>query len=276
VLADPSVDAVYIALHNPAHREWAEAALVHGKHVLCEKPLCDSRAGVEQLIQTSASTGLDVVEALWYLWQPAIQEAQRLVKRRQIGDVLEIKAGLVVPAPGDGNYRWRNDLGGGSLFDLGCYLISAALALQGSIPSEVSAHYEIAVTGVDKQARVRLTWQNASAELLCAFATDARRVSQWLLVRGTQGNLRISPRPFVSALRGVADGEKLVLDGAAVEQIAFAPINAYVRMVEQVSASFQQRPAFVVPLAHSLSVATVLETCRALLPERSGTAGLTR
>ena len=70
MLADPDVDAVYVALSNEAHLPWTVAALHAGKDVLCEKPLALTAAEVDEMVRAAAETGRRVVEASWYRWHP--------------------------------------------------------------------------------------------------------------------------------------------------------------------------------------------------------------
>ena len=127
VLADPDVEAVYVALANDAHLPWTLAALEAGKPVLCEKPLGLTLAEVEQMAAASARTGLPVVEASWYRWHPRVRLAEEVLRRGDVGPVRHVSAGFTFDGVGAGNYRLDPAKGGGALYDVGCYAVSACL-----------------------------------------------------------------------------------------------------------------------------------------------------
>jgi predicted dehydrogenase len=66
LLADPSIDAVYIAVPNALHRRWTKAALDARKHVLCEKPFIANAEEAASVAEASRRSGLVVMEAFHY------------------------------------------------------------------------------------------------------------------------------------------------------------------------------------------------------------------
>jgi len=131
VLADPEVDVVYIALHNSAHRPWVQRALAAGKHVLCEKPLGLSAAEVDAMADCARENGRLLVEAAWNLWHPRTRAAERILAARALGAVRHVVARFDGASPPVGDYRRDAGLGGGALYDVGCYAVAAVLAAYG-------------------------------------------------------------------------------------------------------------------------------------------------
>ncbi len=131
LLADPEVEAVYISLPNGMHLDWSRAALEHGKHVLCEKPLGRDAASVSAAFDVADARGLLLCEAFMWRHHPQTIELARLVADGAVGTLRAVRAhfGFLLADPED--VRLRADLEGGALMDLGCYCVSAARLLAG-------------------------------------------------------------------------------------------------------------------------------------------------
>jgi xylose dehydrogenase (NAD/NADP) len=250
LLADPLVDAVYLALANDAHAPWTLAALEAGKHVLCEKPLGLNVSDVDEMITTAAHTERVLVEALWYRWHPQLQRAQELLASGRIGAVRHLDAGFTFNGVPAGNYRLDVSRGGGALYDLGCYPISAALMAFGQPPVDVTATFGLGDTGVDLSADVRLTFPDGEAVVHVAMNEPARN---WLTITGDDGDLEIVDRPFTAWFG--PDSELRV----GTEVVRVGATDPYRVMVEHVSAVIEGRPGYVVPLSETRLTAAVVD-----------------
>jgi predicted dehydrogenase len=149
LLADPKVDVIYISLPNSLHPEWTIKALEAGKHVLCEKPICLSVAEMDQITDAVASTGKVVAEAFMYRHHPQTLKVKELVTNGTIGDLRLIRGTFSYKLSNPENPRLDPDLGGGSIWDVGCYPISYARFLVGSEPEEVFGWQMNGPSGVD-------------------------------------------------------------------------------------------------------------------------------
>ena len=125
------VDAVYVPLPTGLHAQWVAAALRAGKHVLAEKPLTTDAALTGRLLGEAAARGLVLMENVMFVHHAQHAEVRRLLAAGAIGEPQSLHASFAVPAlPGD-NIRYRPELGGGALFDVGVYTVRAALHLLG-------------------------------------------------------------------------------------------------------------------------------------------------
>jgi predicted dehydrogenase len=254
LLADPEVDAVYISLSNEAHLPWILAAVDAGKHVLCEKPLCLTADEVDQVL--AAQGDRLVVEASWYRWHPRIRLAQE--RLADVGPVEHVSTGFAFAGALEGNYRLEPGRGGGALYDVGHYAVSAALwAVGRGLPSAVSARSRWSDTGVDLSTEAVLDWDGATAEVRAGIDEG---LGQWLVITGRDGEIELRDQPFSSWKDDTT--QLWVSDGRATERIDVPPVDAYQVMVEEMSSVLSGGPGWVLPLAESRETAACLDLVR--------------
>ncbi len=139
LLADPTIEAVYIPLPNHLHLEWTLAAAAAGKHVLCEKPLALSSTDARRMIDASNQAGVLLMEAFMYRLHPLWQEVRRLIGAGTIGELVALQSFFSYRNLDPTDIRNQVTTGGGALLDIGCYPVNAARMLFGSEPGEVKA-----------------------------------------------------------------------------------------------------------------------------------------
>ena len=252
LLADDEVEAVYVALQNDAHLPWTLAALEAGKHVLCEKPL---GLDADEVARMAAAAGdLLVVEASWYRWHPRVRLAQ--ARLPEIGAVQHVAAGFTFAADLDGNYRLDRAHGGGALYDVGCYAVSACLwAVGQGLPQDVVARSTLGGTGVDLDTKAILRWSGGvEAEVHASISVDA---GQWLVITGERGEIELRGESFAPA--GSAATELLVSDGTSTERVQVPAVDAYRVMVEEMSSVLRGGDGWVLPVEESRQTAAVLD-----------------
>ncbi len=159
LLADPDIDVVYIPLPNAMHADWVVKAADAGKHVLCEKPLATSLEDVDRIIAARDRNNVVIAEAFMYLHHPRTKLVKRMIDDGEIGKLRMIKGSFSFPLEDSGNVRLKPELGGGCLWDVGCYPLSFANYLAGSKPSSVSAH-QILESGVDVWMSAQMVFSN--------------------------------------------------------------------------------------------------------------------
>jgi predicted dehydrogenase len=135
LIADPEVDAVYIATPHPMHREWAIRCAEAGKAILCEKPAGMNRAELMEMLAAAKSNGVFFMEAFMYRCHPQTLLLRETLRKDLIGPVRMIHATFSYPAP---NYnprerRYARELGGGSILDVGCYGVSMSRLIAGEL-----------------------------------------------------------------------------------------------------------------------------------------------
>ena len=139
LLADPDIEAVYIPLPNHLHLEWAKAAAAAGKHILCEKPLAMTSDQAREMVEASESAGVLLMEAFMYRLHPLWAKVRELVDTGAIGEVGSIQTVFSYFNDDPTNIRNIPEVGGGALYDIGCYAINVARMLFGSEPTAVKA-----------------------------------------------------------------------------------------------------------------------------------------
>lgn len=139
LLADPDIDAVYIPLPPALHKQWAEQALLSGKHVLCEKPLTTTALDSARLIALARERQLGLLENYMFLRHRQMGEVRRMVSNGTLGEIRLVRATFCFPPLSAGDIRYCRELGGGSLLDAGGYTLAAAAAILGPALSVVGA-----------------------------------------------------------------------------------------------------------------------------------------
>lgn len=140
VLADSDIDAVYVATPLSTHMAFVEAALQAGKHVLSEKPVTASLAETRRLASLAAQARRGLFEIDYYQYHAQFRELQASIRQRcETGEqIVSVETVFTIPELPDDDIRYRADLDGGALFDVGYYPLSGALALFGT-PATVTA-----------------------------------------------------------------------------------------------------------------------------------------
>ena len=134
LLADPSIDAIYNPLPNHLHVPWTIKALEAGKHVLCEKPIGLTAREAEALIEARDRSGKQVLEAFMIRHHPQWLLTRSLVQEGRIGEPKAVVVTFSYHNPDPTNVRNQVDIGGGALYDIGCYAVVAARFLFGTEP----------------------------------------------------------------------------------------------------------------------------------------------
>lgn len=195
LLAHSEYDAIYLATPNTAHFEAARKIIGAGIPLLIEKPMGTTASQVEELARLAEDKNTFLMEALWTRYLPALKSAKAAVNEGAIGEVTGFKAELAFYREFDSESRFfSNDLGGGSLLDLGIYTLSIAEYFLGSA-AEVTGNWQSAGTGVDLRADMAYSAASVTAELSCGFDRDGVNLC---IIEGTKGTL-IIVAPFIAA-----------------------------------------------------------------------------
>jgi predicted dehydrogenase len=151
LVADPSVDAIYVATPHPFHAENALLAIGAGKHVLVEKAFTLNGDEAQRVADAAEQAGVAVMEAMWTRFLPHMVRIREIVAAGTLGDVRTIIADHGQKLPADPGHRINDpSLGGGGLLDLAIYPVSFAVDILG-LPTRVLASATMTDTGVDRQ-----------------------------------------------------------------------------------------------------------------------------
>jgi predicted dehydrogenase len=188
LLADPEVDAVYIPLPNNDHAAWTIAAARAGKHVLCEKPLAMTAAEAERMVEACASEGIVLMEAFMYRLHPSWEAVRDLVASGRIGRLRAVQSWFSYYNDDPRNIRNLPELGGGALYDIGCYCINLSRMLFGGEPTRVEASLTRDETGTDVLTSALLAFGEDVATFACSTRAEP---DQRVHIYGTEGRISI-------------------------------------------------------------------------------------
>ena len=160
MLADPELDAVYVATPHVFHCQHTIMCLAHKKAVICEKPFAINTKEVKQMLAKAKETNTFLMDALWTLCLPHILKTKEIVESGQLGKLVSVKADFGFRANFDPQSRlFDRDLGGGSILDIGIYPALLALFLLGK-PKKITAAGLMGQTKVDEECAVFLEYEN--------------------------------------------------------------------------------------------------------------------
>ena len=246
LLADESVDAVYIPLPNHLHVEWTLKALEAGKHVLCEKPMTLQADEFDRLIAARDASGKLAAEAFMIVHHPQFHRAKALVASGAIGTLQHVDAVFSYFNDDMGNIRNQAQVGGGGLRDIGVYIFGSARYVTGQEPETVSFARIDYENGVDTFAQVAAEFPDFSYSAIVSMRLFNR---QEVVFHGDKGVLRMTC-PFNA---GVHDQAELSLETAGQTRTIerFPGVNHYVRQVEAFGESALNGAPYGCPLEFS-------------------------
>ena len=193
LLADPEVDVIYNPLPNHLHAEWTIKAIEAGKHVLCEKPLALTVDEVDAMQAAARKHERVVAEAFMYRHHPQTHKVSELVRDGSIGTLKLIRGSFTYVLNRERDVRLDPAMGGGSIWDVGCYPISYARTIVEANPLEVFGWQVTGPTGIDETFVGQMRFDHdVYAQFDCSFAIPLH----WFMeVIGNDGTLNI-PGPF--------------------------------------------------------------------------------
>jgi predicted dehydrogenase len=228
LLADPEIDVIYNSLPNRFHAEWTIKAVEAGKHVLCEKPLALSVDEVDAVKTAAQKNGRVVAEAFMYRHHPQTLKVQELVKSGSLGTVKLVRGSFSFALSRQGDVRLDPALGGGSIWDVGCYPISYARSLLGENPLEVFGWQITGPTGIDETFSGQMKFpNNILMQFDCSFVIPFH---SFMEVVGSEGTLNI-PRPF----KPETDEKIYLTRGDKTETIKIKGQELYIGEVEDMA-----------------------------------------
>lgn len=190
LLADPQLDVVVVASPNRLHTPQACAAMLAGKHVVCEKPFGLSRHDADQMIRVSQQTGRVLAPFQNRRYEPHFLKVKEIIDSGQLGRILQIR---MVWSQFTRRWDWQTlrSFGGGSLNNHGAHLLDHALELFGDSEPQVFADLQRSLTLGDTEDHVKLILHGPGSPTIDieSFSSCAYPGERWNIV-GTNGGLR--------------------------------------------------------------------------------------
>ncbi len=191
LLADESIDAVYNPLPNGLHAEWTRHALEAGKHVLCEKPFTANEAEARAVAEVAAGTDLVVMEAFHYRYHPVAERMRTIARSGELGPLLHVETSMCIPLPLPKDIRYRYDLGGGAVMDVGCYALHMNRLVAGEEPEVTRASAKTVRPDVDRWARAELRYPTGVTGTMTCALLSAHLLKIGVKVTGELGTLTV-------------------------------------------------------------------------------------
>ncbi len=166
LVADPMIDAVYVATPHPQHVANTILALTAGKPVLCEKPFAVNAIEAQAMVAAAIDNGVALLEAMWTRFLPHIATVRELLNSGVIGEVVSVEADHGQFLIDHENPRLTEpELAGGALLDLGIYPVSFAHLVLGK-PDKVTATGVLTEKGVDAQTSAIFDYKSGAQAVI--------------------------------------------------------------------------------------------------------------
>ena len=233
LLDDPSVDVIYNALPNGYHAEWTIRALEAGKHVLCEKPLALSVEEVDAIAAAADRTGRIAVEAFMYLHHPQTLRVLEIARSGELGDLQVVSGAFSFLLDYPNDPRVDPTVGGGSLWDVGCYPVSMSRRIAGDEPDAIAGFARFDERGVDRAFVGSLHFpSDLVAHFESGFGAPGR---ERIEVVGSAATLVVD-HPFLPAPDG-PDPSLRILRGDSAEVVEVESVDDYRSEVDDLQAA---------------------------------------
>jgi xylose dehydrogenase (NAD/NADP) len=268
LLADPDIDVIYNPLPNSLHAEWTIRAVEAGKHVLCEKPLALTTTEVDAITAAARKNGKIVAEAFMYRHHPQTLKIKELVDSGAVGDLLLVRGAFTFNLNRPGDVRLNPELGGGSIWDVGCYPLSFTRYVIGREPEQVFGWQVSGASGVDEVFTAQMRFPgDILAQFDCGFRADFRTQMEFV---GSQGTIIIS-----SPFKPTHSAKILLHRGDVVQTIRVrGPKLLYMGEVEDMEAAIldekQPRVSLADSRANISAIVALLQSAREGKPVKLG------
>lgn len=237
LLDDPEIDAVYIPLPNKLHKEWTIKAAKKGKHVLCEKPVSLDKQECEEMIEACKRNNVKFMEGFMYRFSNRTRRVKDILESNVLGEIKYINSTFRFLLNRPGDVRLKPELGGGSLYDVGCYPINFVGMVTGKEPVAMSSE-KIIRDGIDVGFSAVLKYDNGIlATVNSGF--DSYKVCH-TIVSGTAGVMQI-PNTFNDD-----PGKIIVTTESGTNEYDIEPGDRYEAEIEDFSNAiiYDRKPGF--------------------------------
>lgn len=250
LLDDPQVQAVYIPLPNSLHQEWAIKAMNKGKHVLCEKPLALTAAECEAMIEAAAKNRVLLMEAFMYRYTDRTKKVQEILASGEIGAIKYINSTFRFFLDRPNTIKVQPELGGGSLYDVGCYPVNFVGMVTGKLPQSYAVECTLE-NGVDVIFSAVLRYSDGVIATINSGFNAFREMRSEVI--GIKGRLEI-PETFMGDA-----GYINVITAEGTRQVPVAESDRYALEVADFAAAVLEGRTPMLSLDESLRNARLIE-----------------
>lgn len=193
IAKDTNVEIAYIGTFAVNHYELAVMFLDHGKHVLCEKPMCMNAKQTKALVEVARSKGLFLMEGFWSRCYPLYERLRQEINSGNLGQVIQVNATFAIQIS-DVERVIRKDTGGGAIMDIGLYTLQlTSLAFGHQRPLQIKAVGHVNEHGADVCETISLLYSNNGMASL--NTSILQTLDNFAYVVGTKGVIKIES-PF--------------------------------------------------------------------------------
>ncbi|WP_312653873.1 Gfo/Idh/MocA family oxidoreductase [Proteiniclasticum sp.] len=250
LIEDEDIDAVYIPLPNSMHKEWAIKAMEKGKHVLCEKPMALNEEEVKEMLEASEKYGVILMEAVMYRYTHRIAIVNEILRSGVLGDIRHVDSTFRFFLDRENTIKMKPELGGGALYDVGCYPLNFITMVMKEEPIKVSAFAKFE-NGVDVQVSGLLQYEDGrTASLHSGFNAFGKNCSE---IIGTNGRLEV-PDTFLDN-----DGVMKLYTKDGVEEITVPWCHRYTLEFNDFSEAIQEKRKPMYSLEDSLLMSRIMD-----------------
>ncbi|WP_438436796.1 Gfo/Idh/MocA family protein [Kluyvera sichuanensis] len=256
LLADEAIQAVYIPLPNSLHKEWVIRALEAGKHVLCEKPIGLTADEARDMQRVAQQHNRLLMEAFMYQYTDRVRVIKQVLESGELGELRHINVSFRFFLDRPGTIKMQPALGGGALYDVGCYPVNFIGMVTGRLPVSCKAVSETD-QGVDTNLSALLQYDDGLiANIHCGFNAFGRNYAE---IIGSKGMLIID-KPFLD------DAGALELHTSeGVRELPVSESDRYQAEIRHFSSAILNEPSRLIPLDETVRNMQVLDMIRAAL-----------
>ncbi|WP_226668033.1 Gfo/Idh/MocA family protein [Metabacillus litoralis] len=267
LLQDPEIDAVYIPLPNHLHKEWSMKAAAAGKHVLCEKPIALNEEESKELADYFRERDVLLGEAFMYRHHPRYDRIKEIVKSGELGTIRALHGTFTFNNAKDkGNIRYRSDWGGGSLYDIGCYIINSARLILEKEPkaATVQGFFSEEHGNVDMMASGLLEFPDSiGVTFMCGMWAEYQNTLQ---IVGTEGTIDV-PSSFECSPEEKSSFFVTIKGEKRLEH--FQPVNQYTLQLDDFAKSVREKTLLAFEVEDAILNMRVLDACLKSAKENS-------
>ena len=238
---DSEIDAVYVATPHDTHFHFSMEAIHRSLHVLCEKPLTVNSTEAMVLMNEAKKQKVFLMEAFMYRTHPQTHEILKLVKEHFQDNKVLISSSFGFNAPVPEDHRLRNpDLAGGAILDVGCYPLSMARLIAGTIdgkpfldPISIEVSGELDSTGVDADSTAKITFNDKiQAEIKTAIVNE---YTNDLIIESGDSKLEVSQPWHCGQFQDGKSSIKLTLNNKESEIPIVDDVGLFTREINEAS-----------------------------------------